>query len=444
MTKHFFFLLLFAFSSCHSSIYSPEGEETDATFSSYFRWVNYLQENDPSSSIIVAAFGKPAAPLNENILIGFRQFWGNLSDTSSLPYTETAGGGNYRKQMAAALEKEYSHKIAINPDDVIFTVGGCGALQATFYAIHHMSPKGKIVVITPYYPQYKVLYGGACQNNLHPIDVTKTGFRLTAKALEDSLAKIDSSEISAFVFCDPNNPCGTTPGEHEWLKIAEILRKGPKVPIILDEAYAEMCFHENHKSLLEVCPELIDRIVLIRSATKSLSAAGERLAVALVGDKKVRSLMLDYLTNVCLHSPVSHHYAYAYAMSNLTQEHKNQIATFYEKRLRYMEEAVHKLGINLKDESYKPTATFYMLADFTVLKGQALHPKAAYILKKTEDAPKIETDLDVAFHLLFDKQVAITPLSFFGLDASACLMRITCADELEVLDEMVGRIKFAL
>lgn len=276
---------------------------------------------------------------------------------------------------------------------------------------------------------------------LHPIDITKTGFQLTAEALEESLLHISASEISAFVFCDPNNPCGTTPGEKEWRKIAAILKRFPTVPIVLDEAYAEICFRERHQSLLELSPELAERIILIRSATKGLSAAGERMAVALVPNKQIRSLMLDYLTNVSLHSPVSHHHAYAYAMSQLTIEHKNQLAAFYEKRLSYVHAEITKLGLNFKDRAYQPSATFYLLADLSILKGKCLNPKAAHILKKTEKNPKIETDLDIAFHLLMERKIAITPLSFFGLAPKACLMRITCSDEIAILEKLIGRLK---
>ncbi len=422
------------------AIISPEGVEIEPTFVSYFRWVNHLNEvENEGPPWIVAAFGKPTAPLNSHILNGFRQYWSLFPDTASLPYCDTAGTLSCRKMMAEALEEDYG--VRFDPEEVIFTVGACGALQAAFHAIHQLHPTGKLVAITPYYPQYLVLHGGAGQNNIHPIDVAKTGFRLTFEAFKESLRKIEDREISAFVFCDPNNPCSTVVGKEEWLKIAALLNEHPGIPIVVDEAYAEMCFEEEHASLLKVVPELADRIILVRSATKGLSAAGERMAMAAVRDKKVRSLMLDYLTNISLHSPASHHYAYAYAMKHLTQEDKHALAAFYQQRVAVVQKALNDLGIALKDKLYRPNATFYLLADLSKLKGRPLHPKAAYILKKTDLEPIIETDLDVAFHLLLAKKLALSPLSFFGMDPGECIMRITCSDEPVILQTMASRLE---
>ncbi|MFX7739893.1 aminotransferase class I/II-fold pyridoxal phosphate-dependent enzyme, partial [Acinetobacter baumannii] len=78
---------------------------------------------------------------------------------------------------------------------------------------------------------------------------------------------------------DPNNPLGTIIEDSELYSIAEILRKHTDILIILDEAYAEMRLDgQQHMSLLRIAPDLSSRIVLMRSATKALSAAGERMA----------------------------------------------------------------------------------------------------------------------------------------------------------------------
>lgn len=391
--------------------------------------------------MILAAFGKPTAPLDQDLLEAMRHYWNFFPDGAALPYCDTAGLWNCRLLMAKSLEKQYHEKVQINPKHLIFTVGGCGALQAAFSAIHQQHPNGKLVAVTPYYPQYQILNGGTAQNTLHPIDVTKTSFLLTAEALEESLKTISPSEISAFVFCDPNNPCGTTSGTNEWRKIADILRRYGNIPIVLDEAYAEMCFHEPHVSLLETAPDLVQRIVLMRSATKGFSAAGERMAIVVAPNKKIRSTMLDFITNISLHAPTSHQYAYTHAMQHLTNEKKQNLGRFYQKRVAFMQQELERINMQLDDPSYKPNATFYLLANLKKYQGHPLNKKAALILGKTESDPKIETDVDIAYHLLFTKNLAISPLSFFGVGPNECLMRITCSDHEEILREMSKRLE---
>lgn len=425
---------------CNADMLSPEGEPIESTFATFFRWVNHLEqqlEND--QDLFVAAFGKPTFPINPTLLLAFREYWNAFPETASIPYSDTAGNWESRSLMAKAFEKEYN--LQIDPTHIIYTIGGCGALQAAFRAIHQLNPTGKIVAILPFYPQYRVLHGGTEKNSIHGIDVTKTGFKLTVDALQTSLSFISASDISAFVFCDPNNPCGTTVGKEEWKKIGVILKKYPNIPIILDEAYREICFQETHISLLEAVPELASRIILVRSATKGLSAAGERMAVAYVPDNRLRNFMLDYITNISLHAPKSHQYAYSHAMYHLTLNKQNELGKYYQKRVSYMQEGLKDLNIHIKDPNYEPTATFYLLADLSCLKGKLLHPKAALILDKKKNRSIIETDQDIAYHLLIDKRLAITPLSFFGLNPEACLFRITCSDKPDQLEKILMRLK---
>ena len=106
MIKFLFPFYLFYFFCCYGNILSPEGEQSDATFASYFRWVNHLQEAPDPSFMVIAAFGKPTAPIDSNALFAFRQFWNIFPSDSSLPYSETQGGLASRQQMASALEKE--------------------------------------------------------------------------------------------------------------------------------------------------------------------------------------------------------------------------------------------------------------------------------------------------------------------------------------------------
>lgn len=125
---------------CYGSILSPEDEPTEATFAAYFRWVNHLQELSQDPPLIVAAFGKPTAPIDSNALIAFRQFWNTFPETSSLPYSETQGNLAFRQQMAAALEKEYNHQITADASHVIFTVEVVVPCRQPFLLSMHYIP----------------------------------------------------------------------------------------------------------------------------------------------------------------------------------------------------------------------------------------------------------------------------------------------------------------
>src|SRR5260221_4196527 len=126
--------------------------------------------------------------------------------------------------MAKALTRWYEQKITINPEHILFTVGGAGGIHTIFTVINKNNPGKKI--IAPF-PNYSLYATSAEKTKLHPIYVMReSAYRLTANALQKSInlatkglkdktvpkngesnKTIDISEyVSAFLFNDPNNP----------------------------------------------------------------------------------------------------------------------------------------------------------------------------------------------------------------------------------------------
>lgn len=57
---------------------------------------------------------------------------------------------------------------------------------------------------------------------------------------------------------------------------------------------------------------------------------------------------------------------------------------------------------------------------------------------------KIKTDEDIAYYLLFNDRLMITPLSYFGLSKYHGYMRITCSGGLEELQDLMNRLETRL
>ncbi len=127
------------------------------------------------------------------------------------------------------------------------------------------------------------------------------------------LATMDKGVPVAVLICNPSNPLGTIIDEDELKKIADVLRQYPELHIIFDEAYAEMAF-KPMPSFLKIAPDLKSRTIILRSATKALSAAGERMAILLVFDKGMMNEFLNKNINSFIHAPRSAQKAYAETM----------------------------------------------------------------------------------------------------------------------------------
>ncbi|WP_133128700.1 aminotransferase class I/II-fold pyridoxal phosphate-dependent enzyme [Legionella nagasakiensis] len=408
-------------------------------------WTQALQEENSRKKlkIIASGMGKPTFPLNSHAHQFLADYWNNHSG-KAISYGHPQGETQARQMMAAAMSNWY--KTDIQASHILFNVGGAGALKAIFSSLeelHNDVPGFRVITPYPYY----TLYAGS-NLRLHPIDVMKNpGYQLTAESLERSLeeanklANIDHRYPRAFLFCDPNNPLGTVVGRKELIKIANVLKAYPKLTIILDEAYAEMALDEKHVSLLTVAPDLKDRIIVMRSATKSLSAAGERMAITIAFNAQIMAeLVQNNITN-CGHAPISLQRAYAEAMAHFTDDERQKTINFYRPKVEYVHRRLIKMGANLPGCLEKPKGTFYVLGDFSDLIGEPLSEDTYKALGKIGN---IVSDEDIAYSLLFKNSVMLAPLSYFGVSSKKGYLRITCSENTEDLEDLMTRLESRL
>ncbi|MDQ2993742.1 MAG: aminotransferase class I/II-fold pyridoxal phosphate-dependent enzyme, partial [Pseudomonadota bacterium] len=134
---------------------------------------------------------------------------------ASIEYRESSAGDIIpRVTMAAALSENYKVKNLYSYEDIVFTNGGSAGLASIFEVINRMIPNGRIITPAPFYS----LHAG--DNRLHTIDLMKLpGYLLTSEELANAIASaksaaaLDGGKISAFLFCYPHNPTGTSLSE---------------------------------------------------------------------------------------------------------------------------------------------------------------------------------------------------------------------------------------
>ncbi len=387
------------------------------------------------------------------------------------------------------MARQFNRFYGIRPSHDTFTItkknvipsnGGAGALHDIFQALADIMPNQYYA--TPF-PRYILYSGSHNQNKLHPIMV-EPGQRFTASLLNDSFmkAKALGHKIGAILLCNPSNPMGTVINDEEWNHFIDILnaKEYQKCYFIIDEAYIEMVFNPKHRSFLTYIAELYnqsttsaeerkklenirERVIIIRSGTKGLSYAGERLSAVLA----FSPIILEQLTKVISYSgtpPYSSQVAYANA---LTSNHAprdglakfSSLQDYYQRQVAYLANSLEKFGLNLTGD-YKVEGTFYILANFSRLKNLdigAIHPDPKKHLKdKTVLAflneevglnlkeGKLSTDIEIAYYLLFAHDIAITPLSFFKGDANKAYFRITCSVGKLMLDAFEQKLGMLL
>lgn len=427
-------------------------------------WTKSLKEDatsigvEISKPIISAGIGKPTYPIHEQVISSYLNYWENIRKTSAIwrenpdklhessavDYGDPRGDKIPLAIMAQCLTDWYH--TTITTKDILFTVGGIGGLWILFETLNaHYDDVTKYRVITPF-PYYSA-YANNSSHILHPVDVmSEPGYRLTACALEEGIksaykqAELDGMLPKVILICNPSNPLGNIIEKSELSKIAEVLRRYPDLLVIFDEAYIEMCFVPC-TSLLSIAPDLKKRIIILRSATKSFSAAGERMALLISFDEMLMKEMVNQSISHFIHAPRSAQLAYAEVMTKFDNIYQQEMSDFYKKKVSYVIERLEDMGANMPDEAYQVEATFYAMGDFGDLFGLEM-PKS--VEKVFQRSGIIATDEELAYYLLFQEGLMVAPLSYFGLAENSGFIRITCSGHQTELVEMMNRLESCL
>ncbi|MBP9726071.1 MAG: pyridoxal phosphate-dependent aminotransferase [Gammaproteobacteria bacterium] len=442
-------------------------------------WTKQLVIEGKSKSYYRVGMGRPTYPLNADTAMFAAWYWLSLALRSAvatiglsllkyfpffnphdfvsllspaIDYGHPQGELLARRRMSLALNQWYGREVEINEKNILFTVGGAAGLHIIFNVINRKMPNGRILTQFPHYSLYRGSHG---QNNLFAISVMDaSGYKLNAAQLDSSikrayqLGEIDGGFPSAFLFCDPNNPLATALNKNELRAIAEILRKYPLLYIILDEAYAEMRLDGDRVSLLSVAPDLKNRIILMRSATKALSAAGERMAVTVAFDSKLMEELVAENIGICGHAPKSLQHAFAHAMEKLTPKKQRKLIDYYAPQMTFVGRRIKEMGAQMPDASYCAAGTFYALANLSDFIGSPINKECFRAIKRAsvqEDGlALIETDEEIVYHLLFTYGIMAAPFSYFGISNKLGYIRITCSAGNRELHELMDKLEVAL
>ena len=194
-------------------------------------------------------------------------------------------------------------------------------------------------------------------------------------------------------------------------------------------------------SLFACAPDLHERTVLIRSATKGFSASGERYGVAVVGSARLRELMVSYIHESSIHAPRSGQFAYSRAMEQFDAAAAAKLQLHYRGQVDRARTALRESNLLWASPTYRVQGGFYLIIDLGRLRGRKLHARANAVFVASSSAaaaagdagaatvasPTIDTDVHAVFHLMFAHGLALAPMSLYGVDPHRLLLRVTCS-----------------
>lgn len=157
------------------------------------------------------------------------------------------------------------------PDEVVVSVGAKHALFNLCFAL--LGPGDEAIVPTPCwvsYPEQCALAGAS------PVLVPTQeadGFKLTPEQLRRAV----TPRTRALFLCSPSNPTGAAYAAQELAALAAVIREG-NYWVIIDEIYAALVYGGFvSSSLLEVAPDLRERVIIVDGVSKRYAMTGFRI-----------------------------------------------------------------------------------------------------------------------------------------------------------------------
>ncbi len=301
------------------------------------------------------------------------------------------------------------------PEEILVSSGG----KQSFYNLCQalLDEGDEVIIPAPYwvsYPDMVLLADG------RPVIVAagqEQRFKLRPEQLEAAITE----RTRLFVINSPSNPTGVAYDEDELRALGEVLLRHPQVLIATDDMYEHILFGgRRFVNLLNACPELKSRTIVLNGVSKAYSMTGWRIGYAagpaplIAAMKKIQSQSTS--------NPASISQAASVAALNGDQSCVQEMLAAFERRHAFVVERLNAIdGVSCLPSD----GTFY---SFPNIEG-ALHKLG------------IEDDTEFGKRLLEEANVAVVPGAAFGLGGHVRLSFATSMENLEkALDRIAGFI----
>ena len=333
-------------------------------------------------------------------------------------YTSVTGTPALQKAILQTLELRTG--LHYTPAEI--TIGG-GAKQVIFTAFMASLDAGdEVIVPAPYWVSYPDM---VLANDGTPVVVPcgeGSGFKLTPAALAGAI----TGRTKWVILNAPSNPTGAVYSRAELRALADVLAVHPHVSVLADEIYDQIYFGDGKlSSLVEVAPELKDRVLAVNGVSKAYAMTGWRLGYAAGSAPLIAAI--NKLQSQISSCPSSVSQAAAAAALTGSQDFVRDSVETYRKR---RDTAVAALNAVDGLSCTTPDGAFYAYVNC-----------AGVIGKTTPEGLVINNDQDFTLYLLDAASVAVIQGSAYGLGP---YFRISYATSLDIIEESIAAIDKAV
>ncbi len=349
-------------------------------------------------SVVHMEVGEPDFPTAQPLLDAAMAFL----QRGQVRYTPSLGIAPLREASAASYAAR--HGVSVDPRRIVVTAGASGALLLAVAAL--VGPGDEVLLTDPGYPcnrHFVRAFEGVAK--AMPV-FAETGYQPTAAQAD----KAWTPATRALLVASPANPTGTLIEDSQLDAIAQIAQRRNGA-LLVDEIYHGLTYGCDARTALQLPGE----VFVINSFSKYFGMTGWRLGWLVVPEAYLRDIE-KLAQNLFIAPSAPAQYA---ALAAFTPE---ATAIFEDRRREfarrrdYLLAALEALGFRIGS---KPAGAFYLYADSAALAADS-H--------------------ELAWSLLEEAGVAITPGIDFGANAPERHVRFAYTTALGQLKEGVARI----
>ena len=333
-------------------------------------------------------------------------------------YTAVGGTPSLKQAIVAKLRRD--NGLDYTAKQVLVS---CGGKQSFFNLTLALINAGDEVIIpAPYwvsYPDIVLIAEG------RPV-IVQTGIEQSFKMSAEQLATAITARTKMVVINSPSNPTGAVYSLKELQALGAVLRKHPEILIATDDMYEHIALRdEKFVNILNACPDLYARTMVLNGVSKAYAMTGWRIGYA-AGPEHIITAM-ENVQSQSTSNPTSISQVAAEAALSGDQGCITPMLEAFRERHLFVVDALNKIpGVHC----IQSEGAFYAFPDVRPVIAN-LHQRGLI---------KDATDVALSEYLLERVGVAVVPGSAFGSEG---YVRLSFATSMDNLRQAIARMSTA-
>jgi aspartate aminotransferase len=326
-------------------------------------------------------------------------------------YTAVDGSAALKQAIQSKFARENDLHFELN--QILVSSGAKQSLYNLFSAV--LNAGDEVVIPAPYWVSYPdmALLADALPKVIEADQSQR--FKITPEQLDAAITE----RTRIVVLNSPSNPTGVAYSRAEFEALGAVLRRYPEVLIASDDIYEHILWtDEGFSNIATVCPDLLDRTVVVNGVSKGYAMTGWRIGYAagpanvIAAMKKIQSQSTSNASSISQAASV--------AALNGDQSVIAPMVKAFRERHDYV---VERLNAMRGVQCIAGDGTFYAYPD---------------VSEAISTIDTVSSDTELAEYLISEANVALVPGTAFGLSGH---LRLSFATSMANLEKAMDRLE---